>query len=274
MTTGSHVEGRLDDWLDDRLSPAERAEVDEHLLECEECRALRDGLLVTRRVLRASEAPTAPTGGLERKIRLALDQEDQENRDSETRGAPRPSGGRRTLWLPVAAGVVLAIVGLVIWLARSAPSPVDDAFAGYAALDTDPNAIAALATSDADELQRRWQEARLSFEARVLDLGAMGLELAGGRATRLGDHRAAFAVYTSETAAPVACWMFLGSEEALPAAVEEHEERGFHFRVYERDGITLVVWREGEVLCALASRGPSSDVLALAVAKAMAPRAA
>ncbi|HSM12694.1 MAG TPA: hypothetical protein VLA66_01380, partial [Thermoanaerobaculia bacterium] len=71
----------------------------------------------------------------------------------------------------------------------------------------------------------------------------------------------------------IVCWMFRAGEEDLPPPVEVRSERGFLFRVYRRGETTLVVWREGEVLCALAAAADPETVLGLAVAKAMAPPA-
>jgi hypothetical protein len=47
--------------------------------------------------------------------------------------------------------------------------------------------------------------------------------------------------------------------------------RGFDFSIPRRGGRTVVLWREGDVVCALAARGDPESVVALAFAKAMAP---
>jgi hypothetical protein len=67
--------------------------------------------------------------------------------------------------------------------------------------------------------------------------------------------------------------MFPGEEADLPPPVEVRFDHGFEFRIYSRGGTTLVVWREGEVLCALAGTGDRDQVVGLAIAKAMAPPA-
>lgn len=321
MMNTPHVDDRLDDWLDDRLEPAERAEIERHLRDCEDCRGLADGLVATRRVLRASSAEATESDGLAARIRLALDREDEaagavqlgtgmdleaetepqsERSDaSEVSEVSEASGlapivpfrhrmDRRT-WALAAVALFATFLGLGVWLTpSSAPpsiptpdptpkptvaSPVDDAFHQYAAIDGTESTKTRLAVESPEELHGRWQDADLGFEARVLDLRAMGIELAGGDAPRLGGRKSALAVYSSDGNPPVACWMFRGTEAELPEPIAEHHERGFHFRLYEREGVTLVVWREGDVLCILASRGPRSDVLSLAVGKAMAPPA-
>ena len=65
--------------------------------------------------------------------------------------------------------------------------------------------------------------------------------------------------------------MYEGRLAELPAADETHREKGFDFHVYTREGVTLVFWQEGELVCVLAADLPAAEVLALAVAKAMAP---
>lgn len=272
MTQPQHVEDRLDRWLDDRLSPVERGEVERHLAVCEDCRALRDGLLTTRRAMRAADAGGEAPAGLEDRIRIALDREDAAAEAAAR--PPSPARAWRGSWLLLAAALLVAAVGLVTWLRPApTPGPVDAAFAEFASLTSDPRALAEISTTGPDELLRRWESAELGIDPRVLDLSAMGMELQGGAARALGDRPAALAVYESPNG-PMACWMFRGAEDVLPPALEVHEERGFRFHLYSRDGVNLVVWREGEMLCALVVRGDRRWALDLAIAKAMASTAA
>jgi anti-sigma factor RsiW len=298
-----HVDHRLDDWLDGRLDERGRREVEEHLAACAECRDLRDGLVTARTALRPALADGAPPADLAARIEAVLDREDERLPSADRRPVPLESGaaprrrqavpappsqapgsrdramGRRRsrlarIVLPLAAGLALAVLG-VWWLAgrpSEAANPVEAAFEQYASLADLPALPAGLAVARAAELERRWLRADFDFPARVLDLSAMGIALAGGDATRLAGAPAARALYRGDGIL-VACWMFRGQEEALPAPAAVRAHDGFDFRVYRRGGTTLVLWREGEVLCALAGTGDPERVVALAFAKAMAPGA-
>ncbi len=68
--------------------------------------------------------------------------------------------------------------------------------------------------------------------------------------------------------ADLICEMYPGSLADLPAEGEAHDHEGVRFVVYQRDGLTLVFWPEGSVLCVLAGEGGTDVVLPLAFAKA------
>lgn len=264
---GPHLDDRLDAWLDGRLAPDERREAELHLAECAECAGLRDALVATRRVLRTGLDDEPPPAGLEARILAALDHED--TRGTGPSGAPR----WRRLALPLAAGLALAVAAAVLLLRgpAEATDPVAAAFGQYAAL-TGPAPPAGLRAETAAEVEDRWRRAGLGFPARVLDMSMMGIGVVGGDATRLAGMPAARALYQGDGPL-VVCWMFPGEEADLPPPVEVRFDHGFEFRIYSQGEATLVVWREGEVLCALAGTGDRDQVLGLAFAKAMAPPA-
>jgi hypothetical protein len=63
--------------------------------------------------------------------------------------------------------------------------------------------------------------------------------------------------------------MYRGRTAELPYTAERRVHDGIGFLVYRRDGVTLVFWQEGEVVCVLASDVAPEEVVALAFAKAM-----
>jgi hypothetical protein len=65
--------------------------------------------------------------------------------------------------------------------------------------------------------------------------------------------------------------MFAGSEADLPDSSDVREHAGFRFHVLHQGDVTLVFWLEGDLVCVLASRMPTGDLIALAFAKAMPP---
>ena len=266
----SHPDHLLDAQLDGRLGDSERRELERHLSACAECRKLRDSLVESRRALRQALPETLPPPGLEKRIRLALDQEDARRSARARRPAAPP---RRRYLLPLAAMVALALLGTLalIW-APGRPrhgDPVAAAFRQFEQL-AGPALPAGLATASPSEIQARWQSARLGFPVRVLDLSAMGIAVVGGDASDLGGFPAARSLYRGEDGTLV-CWMFRADDTAIPATGDVRQHRGISFRVYRRQGITVVVWLEGEVLCALAGAGDPQRVVELAFAKAEAP---
>ena len=109
----------------------------------------------------------------------------------------------------------------------------------------------------------------IGFETRVFDLGMMGFDIAGGRVEALAGRTAALFAYRGPGGVLMVCRMYLGTLEELPEPSRMLEHDGVVFRVYERDGRTLVFWEEGEVVCVLASDAPAQDVIALSFAKAV-----
>jgi anti-sigma factor RsiW len=269
MTTPTtHPEELLDARLDGRLSEAESAELDRHLAECERCRRRLEALRAVRGMLREALPDEAPPAGLEAAIAAALDQE-----DASAPATPRRRAAPRWL-LPLAAALVVGVGAVVLWLGRTPPAPppgiVDDAFAAYAGLATGelPEAVRA---SGAGLVEARWKaDGEIDFPARVFDLKAMGIDLAGGDASNLGGHPAARTVYAGGGVRYV-CWMLVGSLAELTPQAEVRRHGDFEFRIYRRGTTTLVFWQEGEVLCAFAGSGDPESVIALAFAKAMAP---
>lgn len=263
-----HPEARLDAWLDGRLDATERRELEEHLASCARCRDQLAALEAVRSAVRDGLEQPPPPPGLEVRILDRLDREDAERRPP-TAAAPRwPAAGR---WLPIAAA--LAVATLLFFLLRGAPEPEPAdlvAAATRAHAELGASLPEGLAVADAAAVEARWRAGGVDFPARVLDLGAMGIALAGGDVAALDGRAAARTVYRGDGGWLV-CLMFRGAVDALPAADEVRARDGFRFHVFRRDGRTLVFWQEGAVVCALVGEGDSETVLGLAVAKAMAP---
>jgi anti-sigma factor RsiW len=282
LTVSRHVKERLDEWIDGRLSSADERDVERHLEECGSCREEAAAVRAARAAVACRGAGVELPAGLADRIRGRLDAEDAIARAQATGAAPgdrrrspaRTSRRAVVRALPLAAGLLLAAAA-VLWtvLTTSAAGPVDDAFAQFGELAGAGETWRAAQVDGPRELERRWRAADLGFPTRVLDLSMSGYTLAGGRATRLGDRPAALAIYRGPGGV-MTCWMFDGRdrlEEDFPETVDVHEANGFRFHVFERQGVTLVVWREGDVLCVLSARMSRDAVVELAHAKAMAP---
>ena len=104
--------GRLSEYADGELSRPERERLDQHLRECERCRADLEDLRMV--VTRAQDLrDTAPAADLWPGIEATI---------SKPRGAAAPGASRRfTFTLPqlIAAGLALMVLsGGMVWLAR------------------------------------------------------------------------------------------------------------------------------------------------------------
>lgn len=266
ISSRPHVDEQIDAWLDGRLDALARHAFETHLESCARCRRLRDGLLATRNALRKAIADEPVSPAVVGRLRAALDREDA------APTAPAPTRGSTLRRLGWALAAAVAFVALALGLrpgAVSGPSAVDAILAEHERLSVGP-LPEQLRVVDAAQLERRWSVAELDFPTRVLDLASMGLHLAGGDAPPLGTSRAARAFYEDATGV-LACWMFRAAAAVVPAAAERLSHGGFEFHVFRRAGRTLVLWREGEVVCALVGSGDPRRIVELAFAKAMAP---
>jgi len=256
--TGHHPLGEeIQDFADGRLPPARREDLEAHLATCPQCarelerlRWVKEG---TARLPMHEPPPDLPA-----RVAQALDGEDR-------RGSHR-SPMRRYL-LP-AAGILAAAAAVVILVSRGPrdlPSAVGRDFAAYrkAALSLDTT------SGDGPALERYFARRGLAFRTRVFDLGMMGYGLVGARVHRLDDRPTALFAYRGVDDRTLMCQMFEGSLDELPQGGEPREHNGIEFRIFKEDGLTLVFWMEGSVVCVLVSDVPGEDVVQLAYAKAV-----
>jgi anti-sigma factor RsiW len=262
MTVPSpHVLDALDELLDGRLAPEHRADVLAHLDACPECREAWDALRALRATLRALP-PVSMPDGLDASIRESLQREP----------LPAPPGPRRpvarrvvALWAGLAAAALL-LLGIYVTRAPalSLPEAMADAFVRDA---SGPPAVDH-ATADAADLQQFFDR-HLSFPIHVIDLTMLGYSLAGGRVDRVAGRESSVFVYRAADGRTVLCHMVKGAATELPPAASRVARDGIEFFVYQFGQRTVVVWAEGDVLCALTSDLPPDAVLELAVAKAV-----
>jgi anti-sigma factor RsiW len=264
MSSPGHLIEQLTDLLDERLGAAEAAEVRRHVAGCAECRRELDWLTAGRAAATAARRPDAAPDDLRARVTSALDDVDRAAATSEV---PRPA--RRVLWAGLAAAAALLLYVAGPWR-QPVPDPVDRARVEYEAVRGGSVELVHR-TSDAVDLERYFNEPSRGPRVRVIDLGMMGWALEGGVHHRFGDRPSALYTYRSAGGARLVCQMYPGRLADLPAADELRRQNGFEFRIYTRDGVTLVFWQEGELVCVLAADLPAAEVVALAVAKAMAP---
>lgn len=247
------------EWIDDLVSgelPDERrGELGGHLESCEACRADLDALQALRTATRGLADRVDPPSGLEGEVRARLQ-------------PGRASPPLESAWLAVATAVVVA-VGVLTWL--RAPGVADLPGATLESFRRHSQGELPLALTTPDEgVLERFFDGTLGFRARVIDLRMMEYGLQGGRVHEILGRPSALYAYQGPDGRTVLCQMLPGSLEELPKPDEVHEERGFTFQAYRREGLTAVFWVEGAILCVLVSDIPGPALLTLAREKAMA----
>lgn len=264
MSAPGHPIERLVDLLDDRLGAADADEVRGHVAACAECRRELEWLTAGRAAARVARRADAAPDDLRALVTAALDEVDGA---AVTPDVPRPT--RRALWAGLAAAAALALYVAGPWR-QPTPDPVDVARVEYEGVRGGAVELERR-SSDAAELERYFNEPARGPQVRVIDLGMMGWTLEGGARRQLGARASALYAYRSPDGDRLVCQMYAGRLAELPAADETRRENDFDFHVYTRAGVTLVFWQEGTLVCVLAADLPAAEVLALAVAKAMAP---
>ena len=127
-----------------------------------------------------------------------------------------------------------------------------------------------LQTEDVREMEKFFSEAGITFQTRVFDLGMMNYRLVGGRVHQLINRQSALFVYRGEDNKILVCQMYPGQvTELLPAGAVRRENKGIEFYIYRINGLTVVFWQEGTVICVLSSDINPEEVVQLAFAKAV-----
>jgi anti-sigma factor RsiW len=278
VTEGNHPAIELQDLLDGVLDDARRAEVETHLAQCDVCTEELTWLRAGRDAARSlgAEAPE----GLDRRILSMLDEEDRSANLATAAPRATPTRARRWRWLAAAAVLVIG-VGLVLVVTSIDPERpalptgptitatdlADDIATNFVDF-RDGRLTLAVSTQDAGELERYFDRAEINHDVRVLDLAMMDYGVDGGRVLATDPARAMF-VYDGPGDIRLMCQMLLLEYTELPDGGERRTHNGIDFVIYERHGVTLVFWMEGDVMCVLSSDIGREEVVGLAFAKAM-----
>ena len=262
-----HPREAIQDLVDGRIDAQTRSGVEAHLARCEQCREELEGLKWVKRVVAERIEEQRAPESLRASILASLDEED-------VTAAARPGARHRPLRLALAFGLPLLLIAIAAWLyalrPADLPSLVAHDYGEFKARVVELDSR----TDDGVELESFFRQQGIEFETRVFDLGMMSYQLVGGRVHELaGDPSAAF-VYRGPDGKYLLCQMFRGRPEQLPEAAEVREHNGIRFHIYHKDGVTLAFWKEGSVLCVLASDIDPEELIQLAFAKAMIPQIA
>jgi anti-sigma factor RsiW len=269
----------LQDLLDGRLTVADREALETHVAGCADCRARVDALGAARSALARLRDDDVPAD-VEAALLAALRAEPLPSAGpapavpSATNGphtAPVASAARAP-YLPawawgLAAAAVLALVAWLAWPRPDAslPTLVARDFRAY----RDGDLALDVRSTDVADVDAYFRRSSLGFPARVFDLGMMQFTVQGGRTHRLDDRASALFVYRGPNGEPIVCQMYPGVPGELPAPLLRRSHDGIEFQVYDVEGVTVVFWQEGSVMCVLAGEGPAEAIIQLAFAKAM-----
>lgn len=246
----------LHELLDGRLDAARRAEIESHVAGCASCRRSLDALRDARTAL-ARMGPIDVPPELPQRVQGVLDRE---------------AGRTRTAWRsvrlrPALAWSVVAVVLLGLSMYWLRPRDPASALAQEFENVRQDRVSLPTITSDPVALQRYFDERGLGFDARVFDFGMMGLRLVGGAERDVAGRRTAIFVYRASDGRIVVCQMYEGRVPATTEAEVRRREDGLEFHVFDRDGRTVVLWQEGNVVCALVADGDRESAVQLAFAK-------
>ena len=263
----AHPGDRLVDFVDGRLDAASADAVRAHLAGCPDCRALEAEL-------RAAVAASAALRGDVIEMPADLFASVSRALDAETVRAAAPVPVTRihpVVRALVSAAAVAALV--VLYLQVGTPRPASDVptlvARDLAALGSRSLPFAVQAR-DAATLEQYFA-ASSGPRVRVIDLAMMQITLEGATRHLLAGRPSGLYSYQTPSGARLVCQMYEGRLADLPPPERVRDENGFRFQIYTRGRVTVVFWQEGDLVCVLASELPAAEVVALAVAKAMAP---
>ena len=259
------LEERIQWLLDGRLGDEERKALEQELESRPELRRQLESMRWLKGATGEALRETCADEGLHGRLTAALDRADAE----EAGPAPLPVSRFRGGWLAAAAVAILAVAVTLFYGTRTtAPefplvvaADMHDLEEGHLALQME--------TPDVEKLSAFFIEQGIDFPTRVFDLGMMNLTLVGGAKHRFGGGPSAAFVYKGPESLRVLCQMYRGTIDDLPPTDDVREHDGIKFYSYQVGCVSMTFWREGDVICVLASMGDLEDVVALAFAKAV-----
>jgi anti-sigma factor RsiW len=225
---------RLQAYFDGEVDALSASDIERHMEDCAECRALLQDLERTRAALRRdlTYAPTPP--GLRARIMRALDEE------SAVNTAPPRLGSRKTwqtrpFWAGAASGVGTAAIAATLAFFLLVPlftSPLVDDLVGAHVRSLMPTHLIDVASTDRHTV-KPWFAGHTDVSPVVADFEQQGYRLIGGRADYLDHQRSAVVVYQhGQHIINVFSWA--ANQRGLP-------------RNTTRNGYHLVFWRAGDL---------------------------
>ncbi|MFQ5881496.1 MAG: anti-sigma factor family protein [Candidatus Methylomirabilales bacterium] len=240
----------LQAYLDGELGPSKALETEHHLEECPSCRRAVEGEQAFRTELgeKVRREPVPPH--LEEKLRAAIG----EYGERAWQPALRLGFGRRA-WVTAASVLLLTLGGVLGYLvAHSFPRPGVGPLVQELVGEHMKSAVLDRPVEISSGNTRRvafWFQGRMGYPVRVPDYSPTGIQLLGGRVTRLAGRRAATIVY--EKGRSIISLFAFPRYGASLTGLEEIRRADRAFLVGEYRGQRMVLWDRGGVTYALVS---------------------
>ncbi len=230
---------RVQAYFDGEVDAISATDIERHVANCVECRALLDDLDTVRTALRNSvvleRAPTALRAGLE----LALDWESAAEAPHPT--APKPRNRRvRSFWAGALGGVgaTALAAGLAMFLlVPRLANPLTDELVNAHVRSLMPAHLTDVVSTDRHTV-KPWFAGHADVSPVVADFEPQGYRLVGGRVDYLDHQRSAVVVY-QHGAHVINVFSWAANGRTLPGNAT-------------RSGYHLVFWKTGDLAyCAI-----------------------
>ena len=262
----SHFRKHIPELLEGRLVRAAQLELDKHLSRCQDC---RDEFEILRWIRQSC------VGHLEVKYAGYSSEKTKVTHVSRTiTSSDRPSMslGERSLRLSLSClGLLLSlwVVGLGYdhWKSPELTAEVAHDFRNL----KEAKLKLEFHTSSPQILIQLFRDAGIPFRIRISDLSSHWYPLMGGRIHQLANCKSTLCVYRSDANKILLCQMYWGKIEELGRGWVVLEEGGISFRIYHLGSLTMACWRDGEVICLLASEISAEELIRLVVIDAATP---
>jgi anti-sigma factor RsiW len=227
---------RLEAYFDNEVGALDSAQIEQHVGQCEECRAHLQDLGQTRAALREGLTQPRVPPALRTRLARALDQES---------GARSASRFPAPFWSGAIGGAfataMAAILAFVVWVPNSANPLVDELVAAHLR-SLMPDHLMDVASTDKHTV-KPWFAGHTDVSPAVGDFAQQGYRLAGGRADYVDRQRAAVIVY-QHGAHVINVFSWADDQHGLP-------------RNASRNGYQLIFWRSGDLdYCAVSDTAP------------------
>ncbi len=267
--TCEEMKEALSAYADGESGPEETRAVEEHLAACQACKDKFQANLEIEQRLRELNAEERAPDGLWQEIseRISADPVEDLAAARKSRAADQAEGSRRTpligrrRFAALAAGVVLALgagVTLPYWRRVTGENPlivepVND-FVTFKASERPLD----MAASDPVKL-KEWFNGKVDFRLPLDRAETGGFRLIGSRLCYFLNRRLSALMY-ERSGAHISLYVMTGEGLEIPSGIWE-EVAGRAISSFQVKGYSNLIWQEGDLVYALVSDQPKSQML-------------